>query len=174
MIPTLTFKILEEFDIDPIVATFQKANWDKPAAIFEKYLQEQISGQRLIWLAYLENQIAGYITLKWHSLYQPFASASIPEIMDLNVLSQYRKQGLGSQLLDLAESKAIKRSDIVGIGVGLYAGKDGGYGAAQRIYVKRGYVPDGKGITYNYQPTIPGNSYLLDDELVLWFTKKLR
>ena len=54
------------------------------------------------------------------------------------------------------------------------AGAVGGYGAAQRLYIKRGYIPDGKGVTYNYEPTIPGNSYPLDDELVLWFTKKLK
>jgi len=35
------------------------------------------------------------------------------------------------------------------------------------------YIPDGKGVTYNYEPTIPGNSYALDDDLVLWFTKAL-
>ncbi len=63
---------------------------------------------------------------------------------------------------------------MVGIGVGLYAGEDGGYGAAQRLYVKRGYIPDGKGVTYNYHPTTPGNNYSLDDDLILWFTKKLR
>jgi hypothetical protein len=82
--------------------------------------------------------------------------------------------GVGSQLLDLAEKEAATKSGAVGIGVGLYTGEDGGYGAAQRLYVKRGYIPDGKGVTYNYQPTIPGNSYRLDDELVLWFTKKLK
>lgn len=77
-------------------------------------------------------------------------------------------------LLDIAEKEAATRSDVVGIGVGLYAGVEGGYGAAQRLYVKRGYIPDGKGVTYQYKPTIPGNSYPLDDDLVLWFTKKLR
>jgi hypothetical protein len=76
-------------------------------------------------------------------------------------------------LLDCAEKEALTKSQIIGIGVGLYAGADGGYGAAQRLYIKRGYIPDGKGITYNYEPTIPGNSYPLDDDLVLWFTKKL-
>lgn len=81
--------------------------------------------------------------------------------------------GIGSLLLDTAEKEAATKSQIIGIGVGLYAGPDGGYGAAQRLYIKRGYIPDGKGLTYNYEPTIPGNSYLLDDELVLWFTKKL-
>jgi hypothetical protein len=76
-------------------------------------------------------------------------------------------------LLDIAEKEAATKSEVVGIGVGLYAGEDGGYGSAQRLYVKRGYIPDGKGVTYNYQHTIPGNSYPLDDDLVLWFTKKL-
>lgn len=34
--------------------------------------------------------------------------------------------------------------------------------------------PNEKGFTYNYEATIPGNSYPLDDDLVLCFTKKLR
>ena len=79
--------------------------------------------------------------------------------------------GIGSLLLDSAEKIALTKSGVVGIGVGLYAGKDGGYGEAQRLYVKRSYIPDGKGVTYNYQPTIPSHSYPLDDDLVLWFTK---
>lgn len=39
--------------------------------------------------------------------------------------------------------EAATKSAAIGIGVGLYAGEDGGYGAAQRLYVKRGYIPDG-------------------------------
>ncbi|HCE6154635.1 TPA: N-acetyltransferase, partial [Legionella pneumophila] len=64
--------------------------------------------------------------------------------------------------------------DVVGIGVGLYGGHDGGYGQAQRLYVNRGYIPDGLGVTYGYKPTVPGQTYPLDDDLILWFTKKLR
>jgi hypothetical protein len=71
------------------------------------------------------------------------------------------------------EQEATTKIQIIGIGVGLYAGADGGYGAAQRLYVKRGYIPDGKGVTYNHEPTIPGNSYPLDDSMVLWLTKRL-
>ena len=125
---------------------------------------------------YLEagDEFAGYVTLKWQSQYPSFKEQRILEIMDLNVLPGFRKMGVGSLLLDTAEKEAATRNKVVGIGVGLYAGEDGGYGAAQRLYVKRGYNPDGKGVTYNYQPTIPGNSYPLDDDLVLWFTKKLR
>jgi hypothetical protein len=86
--------------------------------------------------------------------------------MDLNVMPDFRKRGIGSLLLDTAEKEAATKSEVVGIGVRLYAGEDGGYGAAQRLYVKRGYIPDGKGVTYNYQPTIPGNSYPLDNDYV--------
>ena len=42
--------------------------------------------------------------------------------------------GVGSMLLDIAEKEAAIKSDVVGIGVGLYAGHDGGYGSAQRLY----------------------------------------
>lgn len=38
---------------------------------------------------------------------------------------------------------------------------------------KTAATPYGKGITYDCKPTIPGNSYLLDDNLVLWLIKEL-
>lgn len=173
MIPEAAIKSFSASDIPIIVDAFGRANWPKPAAIFETYLQEQLTGARLVWVAYVNDQFAGYVTLNWQSQYESFAAARIPEIIDLNVLPPFRKVGVGSMLLDIAEKEAATKSEVVGIGVGLYAGEDGGYGSAQRLYVKRGYIPDGKGVTYNYQPTIPGNSYPLDDNLVLWFTKKL-
>lgn len=165
---------LKKNDIQIIVDAFQKANWPKPVLTFENYLQEQLAGARLVWVAQVNNQFAGYVTLKWQSQYEPFTNTHIPEIMDLNVLPLFRKAGVGSMLLDIAEKEAATRSDVVGIGVGLYAGVEGGYGAAQRLYVKRGYIPDGKGVTYHYEHTIPGNSYSLDDDLVLWFAKRIR
>ena len=161
-------------DIVAISEAFNQIGWNKPASIFEAYLKEQEAGERLVWVAHFKGEFAGYVTLKWQSQYSSFKAQSIPEIMDLNVLPSFRKMGIGSLLLDCAEKEAATKSQIIGIGVGLYAGADGGYGAAQRLYVKRGYIPDGKGITYNYQPAIPGNSYPLDDDLILWFTKKLR
>ena len=124
-------------------------------------------------MAHIHDEFAGYVTLKWQSEYPSFKEQNIPEIMDLNVLPAYRKMRVGSLLLDIAEKEAATKSEVVGIGVGLYVGDEGGYGAAQRLYVKRGYIPDGKGVTYNYELTVPGNSYLLDDDFVLWFTKKL-
>lgn len=167
-------KELAREDILLIVDAFQKSDWAKPYSLFEKYLEEQKAGERLVWLAFVENQIAGYVTLKWQSLYKPFADNDIPEIVDLNVLPQFRNSKVGSHLLSIAETEAVSRSDVVGIGVGLYGGKDGGYGVAQRLYVKRGYIPDGKGVTYNYEFVKPGDSHTVDDDLILWFMKKLK
>lgn len=165
---------LSKEDVSIITEAFNSIGWNKPASLFEGYLKEAEAGERFISVAFVHNCFAGYITLKWQSLYPPFKEQDIPEIMDLNVIPHARKKGIGTMLLDITEKEAETKSDTIGIGVGLYAGEDGGYGSAQRLYVKRGYIPDGKGVTYSYQPTIPGNSYPLDDDLVLWFTKKLR
>ncbi|WP_275693088.1 hypothetical protein [Devosia lacusdianchii] len=36
-----------------------------------------------------------------------------------------------------------------------------------------GYLPDGRGITYNGNPVTPGGSVSVDDDLVLWLVKPL-
>lgn len=167
--PEITIQQLTQSDIPIIVAKFAEHHWPKPSSTFEKYLQEQQKSERLIWVAHVQNQFAGYITLKWQSNYQPFCQGKIPEIMDLNVLPPFQKVGIGSKLLEIAETAASEQSNVVGIGVGLYDG----YGEAQKLYIKRGYIPDGRGITYNYEPIIPGSAVTLDDDLVLWFTKKI-
>jgi ribosomal protein S18 acetylase RimI-like enzyme len=169
----VTCKSLSSDHIASMTEAFNKIGWNKPASLFEGYLKEQEAGERIVWVAHFKGEFAGYVTLKWQSGYPSFKAQNIPEIMDLNVLPSFRKMGIGSLLLDTAEKEAATKSQIIGIGVGLYAGSDGGYGAAQRLYIKRGYIPDGQGVTYNYEPTVPGNNYPLDDDLVLWFTKRL-
>lgn len=161
-------------DIPILIDAFHKAHWPKSPLIFETYANEQQQGKRLLWIARMGDEIAGYVTLKWQSSYEPFSTSGIPEIMDLNVLPNFRKAGIGSALLEIAENEAGTRNNTVGIGVGLYGGSDGGYGSAQRLYVKRNYIPDARGVTYDYKPAHPGESYCLDDELVLWFTKSLK
>jgi GNAT superfamily N-acetyltransferase len=170
---SVQISLLSASDIPALVDAFQKADWPKSPLVFKAYEQEQQRGDRLIWIARIGKEIAGYVTLKWQSPYEPFAMAGIPEIMDLNVLPKFQKAGIGSTLLEVAENEAGTRNNRVGIGVGLYGGSDGGYGSAQRLYVKRDYIPDAKGVTYHYKPAHPGQSYCLDDDLVLWFTKSL-
>ena len=163
---------LNQAAIPSIVKAFAENNWNKPVSLFKAYLKEQENNERLIWIAYINNEVAGYITLKWVSKYHYFAENNIAEIIDLNVLTKFRNMGIGSKLLDIAEEKAFTRGNIVGLGVGLYGGEDGGYGAAQRLYIKRGYIPDGRGVAYGDDiPAVPGKSYPLDDDLILRLTK---
>lgn len=168
IICTLTYQ-----DIESIVTHFQANEWPKPASLFEGYLHEQIQNERTVWIAYLDKKPVGYVTLKWLSEYEPFKIQKIPEINDLNVLPSFRKMGIGSQLLERAEQQAATQSETIGIGVGLYGGPDGGYGPAQILYIKSGYLPNGLGISYQDKILEYGQSAILDDDLVLWFTKKL-
>ncbi len=69
-------------------------------------------------------------------------------------------------LENIARKEGYKQ---IGLGVGLY--RD--YGAAQTLYVRLGYVPDGEGITYKTAFTIPGEQYPIDDDLILWLKKSL-
>lgn len=166
----LVIRYLAPDAVPVMVKRFADLVWaGKSEALFERYLQEQDGGERQCWVAYMDEQFAGYVTLRWVSGYVPFAEAGIPEIVDLNVLPAFRNGGIGNALLGRCEQEAGTRSTVVGIGVGLYAD----YGAAQRLYVKRGYVPDGRGVTYNGKFVVVGKRYAMDDCWALCFTKQL-
>lgn len=157
-------------NILPIARAFAKLGWDKPASQYERYLSEQETGQRLVLVATLKGDFAGYVTIVWESSYPPFWEAGIPEIVDFNVLPTFRRQGIGSQLLDEAEHQIAERSSIAGIGVGLTSD----YGAAHILYIKRGYIPDGRGINWKGSTCQYGDQVIVDDGLALHFTKQLK
>lgn len=143
--------------------------WTKPETKYQRYLQEQAAGSRSCLVATVHEQFAGYVTLNLLPTYPGFVDLRIPEIQDLNVLVEFRNRGIASRLLDQAEAQAARRCSVVGIGVGLHPG----YNQAQRLYVKRGYIPDGRGITYRDRYVEEGAQVVLDDDLILHFTKSL-
>ena len=164
-----TFRSLEQTDIAIMFAAFAAIGWNKPTSLFQQYFDEQSGGKRHIWVAYSKDEFVGYVTLKLESEYSQFNLQCIPEINDLNVLPEFRRRGIASKLLELAENEALKRGfKQIGLGVGLYSD----YGPAQRLYVKRGYVPDGHGITYKNKQLLYGDTVKLDDDLVLWLVKE--
>lgn len=163
-------RLLEKRDIPQIAEAFQQLGWNKPAAQYERYLKEQTLEMRDVFVAFVEDIFAGYATICRMSSYPSFREARIPEIVDFNVLPQYRRQGIGTALMDRAESEIAKIFRYAGIGVGM----DSDYGAAQRLYVLRGYVPDGRGICYRYRFPKHGDQVTVDDDLVLYFIKKLK
>lgn len=153
-----------------IAAAFTAIGWDKPQAQYERYLDEQTADTRPVLVARLDGAVAGYVTVVWETGYAPFREAGIPEIQDFNVLPPYRRRGIGTALMDAAEALIAERSAVAGIGVGLYPD----YGPAQRLYVLRGYVPDGRGVAWNQVQVAPGQTVPVDDELALYLTRAVR
>ena len=163
----VTIRFLISEDAQTIENAFSQIGWNKPAEQYKKYFEEQEQGLRLILVALLKDEFTGYITLNYRPEYPSFQSSGILEIQDLNVLPHFRNRGMASRLLDIAESYALHKSSVIGIGVGLHPG----YNAAQRLYVKRGYIPDGRGVTYKCQYILEGQVVPFDDDVVLWMTK---
>lgn len=162
-------RLLEAVDIPQIANAFHELGWDKPASQYERYLMEQAYEVRDVYVAFVEGQFAGYLTICWKSTYEPFREKNIPEIVDFNVLPKFRRMGIGSQLMDQAERVISKVSAVAGIGVGMTPD----YGAAQRLYVLRGYVPDGLGLHSRDHYVQYGEQVKVDDDLALYLTKDL-
>jgi len=174
----LQIRPLREDDPATMAVAFQRIGWKKTEAQYRRYLEEQAAGRRVCRVAFADGRFAGYVTLNWQSTYPSFAEFGIPEIQDLNVLPEFRRHGIASRLLDHVEALAGERSSVVGIGVGLHprygVGLHPGYNAAQRLYGQRGYIPDGRGITYRDRCLEEGAQIVLDDDVVLHLTKQLR
>ncbi|SRR5258708_7936097 len=169
MLDAVQIRALSESDPETISRAFRNIGWGKPVAQYQQYFAEQAAGSRICRVATVEGQFAGYVTVNWKPAYIVFVEQEIPEIQDLNVLPEFRRKGIGTRLLDWAEEEIALRSGVAGIGVGLHPG----YNAAQRLYVKRGYVPDGRGVTYHNRYVEEGMQVAMDDDLILHLTKQL-
>ena len=161
---------LKRNDVAAIVATNGGVAWNGGFGKWNQRLAEHEAGKRIVLLAVEESSILAYGSLLWSPPYQAFRDLGIPEIQDLVVAQQHRRQGIGGRLIAALENLARARGCTqIGLGVGLYAD----YGTAQRLYVKLGYMPDGRGITYKHLPAKGGESFRVDDDLLLWLMKSL-
>jgi ribosomal protein S18 acetylase RimI-like enzyme len=165
----LEIRPLEDRDLEPIAAAFRALGWDKPRSQYKRYLSEQREERRAVLVAFSGGVFAGYLTINWGADYPHFRNAGIPEIQDFNVLPHFRREGVGTHLMDEAERTISRRSSIAGIGVGISPD----YGAAQRLYALRGYVPDGRGLISAGRQLSRGDAVTIDDGLALYLTKVL-
>jgi hypothetical protein len=69
--------------------------------MFEGYYNEQKNKKRIVIVAEINNDVAGYVTLLPKAITGPFISKNIPEIVDLNVLIKYQKNGIGNKMIDV-------------------------------------------------------------------------
>ncbi|CAM4462765.1 GNAT family N-acetyltransferase [Paenibacillus typhae] len=165
----VTIRILNESDLKVISEAFHNQGWEKPETLFRKYWIEQEKEQRVTLVAEMNGDFAGYVNVLWQSDYPYFKKRLIPEIQDFNVLIKYRRLGVGTLLMDKAEDIVRERSEVSGLGVGLFSD----YGAAQALYVNRGYVPDGKGIFKHGEYLQYSQQVIVDDDLNLFLVKRL-
>ena len=150
---------MERRDIDGIVRGELAQGWHSSEEKYLRRLEDMAAGRSVALVAECGEGAVGYINV--------YFDRDPPEIVDLGVLEKHRRRGIGSALMDAAEALAFERCETVCIGVGLHSG----YGSAQRMYVKRGYVPDGCGAWYDDAPGVPYASYPLDDSLILKLSK---
>lgn len=141
---------------------------DSTSAKFEMRLTHVREGKCVSLVAEYRGSPAGYVNVYMDCQWGAFGGQGLCEIVDFAVLEKYRRLGVGSKLMDVAEQIAFTHADRVYLGVGLHSG----YGPAQRMYVKRGYVPDGSGVWYGSRVCEPYADCKNDDDLNLYLVKE--
>ena len=165
---TCSIRKMQESDIKELSRGFISQGWPSREEILTRYFKEQESGEREVLVAEVEGALAGYISILPCAKQGPFAEI-YPELSDFNVFEPFQNQGIGNLLLEEAEKRVRLISDKVTLGVGLHSG----YGPAQRLYIKRGYIPDGTGVWYqNHRPAMDATCEDIGD-LVLYLSKDL-
>ena len=166
----LVIRDMEEADARIFTEEEIAQGWHADISKYLTRLRDQAEGKCVSLTAVYEGHPAGYVHVYRTGLGGAFSGKGLPEIVDFGVLVKYRRRGIGSKLMDAAEQIAGQYADTVWLGVGLH----NGYGSAQRMYIKRGYIPDGTGVWYRGRPCEQYETEIAnDDDLVLYLSKKL-
>ena len=166
----LTIRNMEEADARIFTDEEIAQGWDADITKYLTRLRDQSAGKCVSLTAVYKGLPAGYVNVYLTGLGGAFSGKGLPEIVDFGVLEKFRRKGIGSFLMDVAEKIAGRYADTVWLGVGLHSG----YGSAQRMYVKRGYIPDGSGVWYGNKPCAQYETGLVnDDNLALFLSKRI-
>lgn len=166
----LVIRSMEESDARTFTDEFTAQGWHPDIDVYVKRLREQTEGQCVPLTAEYRGCPAGYVNVYPAAQEGPFKGTGYPVIVDFSVLKKYQRKGIGTRLMDVAEQIAGQYADTVCLGVGLCDS----YGSAQRMYIKRGYIPDGSGVWYHDKPCVQyETTCTVDDDLILYLSKKL-
>lgn len=133
------------------------------------HIERQNNGECTALLAIYEGEIAGYVFVYFNCRWGALKNQNLPGIVDLIVFEKYRRCGIATKLMNEAEIIAKKH----GVNVYLDVCLNSSYGAAQIFYIKRGYVPDGKGVYYEEKVCPESMKCVNDDELTICLVKEL-
>ncbi len=165
----LEIRRVKQEDLEEVIALFAREvyPWDPTEA--ETHFADHREGGGASFLAYVDGRLAAYVTIRWVSRNERFREENIPLIHHLGVFDQYQRRGIASRLMDEAEALIATRARKAGITVGIFDA----YGPAQRLYAKRGYIPDGRGVCQGHRPIQQGETLKIDHDLIIWMTKDL-
>ena len=163
-----TIRNMIKSDIESLSHGFMNQGWPGREEMLARYFLEQESGEREVLVAEIDGAVAGYVTILPSAKHGPFAEI-YPELSDFNVFEPFQNQGIGNLLMEEAEKRVKLVSDKVTLGVGLHSG----YGPAQRLYIRRGYIPDGSGVWYQNFPVAMKATCEDIGDLVLYLSKDL-
>lgn len=164
-----------------VVQALDKGNSDSAIRFLSEWVCEGEADARTYLAGHVEpegasliatdgSDVIGYVAIVWESNYAGFRDRGIPLVHQITVAGPYRRRGVATSLMDEAEQLARDRGiTTLGITVGLFDE----YGPAQRLYARRGYVPDGRGACRGQRPLSKGMHMTVDDDLIIWLTKDL-
>ena len=162
----LTFQVVQLHELPQIKRAVQAAFvWDTQT--LETIFADHDTGGSTTLLEYEAGRLVGILTIRWHSHYPPFRDRGIPLIQNIEIRYHDRGRGLGNALLERAEQEIARRSPLAGLCVGIFDE----YGRAQRLYAKRGFIPDGRGVCKRHTPLRYGEQVRIEHDLLLWLIK---
>ena len=126
----VTVRTLMEQDIEPLCREEALQGWPVRDACYRGRLQDMAQGRCVALCALWHGEPAGYVNLYDGADDGPYAGAGLPQIVDFAVLEKYRRRGIGTRLMDVAERLAAARADAVCLAVG----------SAQRIRQRAAHV----------------------------------
>jgi GNAT superfamily N-acetyltransferase len=166
----LMIRNMENSDAKIFFDEFTAQGWHPSVEYYLQTIREQAEGKCVALTAVYRGNPAGYVYLYRTVNEGPFKGKGYPIVVNFNVLKKYQRKGIGNRLMDVAEQIAKQYADTVCLGVGLCEA----YGSAQRMYAKRGYIPDGSGVWYRGKPCVQYKTVCtVDDDLLLFLSKKL-
>ncbi len=158
-----------DYDDIPSICRENGDESEENIAYLKRQLDNQKENECTALLALYNGTAAGYVFLYHKCRWGGLAGHNIPGVVDLIVFKKYRRKKIATMLLDEAENIAKQYCNKIYLDVCL----NSDYGPAQRFYIKRGYIPNGKGVYYKEKICETNAVCRNDDELALCLVKKL-
>ncbi len=166
---TVKIRLLTTDELPVVIDEFAQAVYGCSREDALEHFDDHEQGQGDTFIASVDGTMAGYVTIRWVSHNDYFRENNIPFIHHLEVFGDFQRRGIADQLLDSAETLIATRATQAGICVGIFDA----YGPAQKLYARRGYIPDGRGVCHHHRPITEGEQLTIDHDLIIWMIKDL-